>query len=152
MFDLTPNRCEEEIRQCQLSYIFDKDFTDIISAWHQKCDSKIATPVTTPAIPSLTVTVDYAACVTIIDSCSSWSADIVGCPTTAEASNSCRCESSVMSLASVCFVDGNKTCIGTTGDTSNLWEFQSCPAATLFQTVSPNPKRVSIRPNRRVER
>ena len=129
-------RCEQEIRQCQLSYLFDKNFTEIIDSWHHACDEELHSPVTTPALTSPTFTVDVAACPTIIASCGLWSSKVAGCPTTVGAGNSCRCESSVVSLASVCFVDGNETCFGKPGDVSNLWEFQSCAGATNAQAVS----------------
>jgi hypothetical protein len=38
----------------------------------------------------------------------------------------------MLSLASVCEVDGNRSCLLTSADLTRLWEYRSCPNAASY--------------------
>ncbi|KAH8762926.1 hypothetical protein BGZ57DRAFT_956266, partial [Hyaloscypha finlandica] len=131
--------CEGEVRQCTLSNTYDSGFDQVIAAWHEKCDTHMSTPVTTPVIATPSMTLGQEVCPSIIESCNSWIQETSACKSsfTREIDlTSCECRPPMISLASVCEFDGNVSCIGTTAELSNLWEFQNCPRATGLTTTS----------------
>jgi len=129
-------RCEGEVQQCILSNTFNSDFEEVISSWHEKCDPH--TSVTTPLIEPLSTTVNVGVglgdCSSILESCNSWIRETSACKSSYTAMvdlNSCECQPSMISLASVCEYDGNVSCWLTSADSTNLWEYYNCRGLSL---------------------
>lgn len=139
MLTFWPPSCKGEVRQCLLSNTFDSDFDQVIAAWHEKCDSHLSTPVTTPVIAEPTITAGIDVCPSIIESCNRWIQETSACEssfTRGADINSCECRPSLVSLASVCEFDGNVSCSITTAESSNLWAWNNCPSLRGLPTVS----------------
>jgi hypothetical protein len=123
------------LRQCSLSNSFDGTIQTEIDNWHDACDPYLPKDITTPTIADPTRTLDQDTCQTIAESCFQLSQATDACSsshTVPADFTSCRCESSVISLASVCLVDGVVSCAGENVTTSDIWEFRECSAANTF--------------------
>jgi hypothetical protein len=102
-----------------------------ISNWHDICDPYITLDVTTPTIAEPTRTLGQGICEAVPENCYHLSEATDACSssyTIPADFTSCRCESSMLSLASVCKIDG-LSCDGLTATKSHLWEFRECPLA-----------------------
>lgn len=131
--------CMSEWRLCTLSDTFDNMFQDIISAWHEKCDGKISFKVTTPAVSTLPATVDQGSCASFIESCAALSTSSADCKSSYAAAadlSSCRCQSDVLSIASVCEYDGSVSCLAETPILSNMWSVRFCGMTSATRTTS----------------
>lgn len=127
------SRCKGEIRQCVLSNSFDSAIDDEIANWLEACSPYLPSDITTPSVAQPTRTLNGDTCQTFIESCAHLSQSITSCSsayTKPADITSCRCQSSLVSLASVCNLDGPESCIGTTAAMSDIWELQHCAAAT----------------------
>lgn len=127
------SRCKGEIRQCVLSNSFDSAIDDEIANWQEACSPYLPSDITTPSVAQPTRTLNGDTCQTFIESCAHLSQSITSCSsayTKPADITSCRCQSSLVSLASVCNLDGPESCIGTTAAMSDIWELQHCAAAT----------------------
>ncbi|KAH6879990.1 hypothetical protein B0T10DRAFT_464108 [Thelonectria olida] len=125
--------CKGEFRQCILGNSYDSSVDDLIDIWQDACGPYLSDDITTPAASEATRTLDVDTCQTIAESCGQLSASITSCSSSYDRPaeiTSCRCQASLVSLASVCDIDGRKSCIGETVITSNIWEFRNCEAAT----------------------
>ncbi|RKK23034.1 hypothetical protein BFJ66_g9990 [Fusarium oxysporum f. sp. cepae] len=130
--------CEGEFRQCALSDSFDSDFETEIANWQDACGPYLPKDITTASIAEPTRTLDQDTCQTIAESCYQLSKATDACSSSYTKPvdyTSCRCESSMISLASVCEIDGSSSCLGKTPITSRIWEFQNCAAVTAFTSA-----------------
>lgn len=128
-------RCQGEIRQCSLSNSFDSEIETEIANWHDACAPYLPKDITTPTIAQPTRTLDQDMCIAVAESCYQLSKATDACSssyTVPADYTSCRCDSSMVSLASVCRIDGGLKCLGKTLVTSNIWEFRECAAATAL--------------------
>ena len=127
------SRCKAEFRQCSLGNSFDSSVDDMITNWQDACGPYLPDGITTPSALEATRTIDRDTCETIIESCAQLSQSITSCSSSfsnpAEIT-SCRCQESIVSLASVCNIDGTSSCLEGIAVTSNIWEFRNCEAAT----------------------
>lgn len=131
--------CWNEWRICQNSNEGDHNAQSVLSNWHSQCDN-IATP-TTPSLTTLPASVSQcpvqvrqqfqAACTQVIAAGNACYAQYPALSQSVPYS-SCVCQTSILSLASVCEYDGNKTCLGRTPTLSDipLWSF--CPVRYVF--------------------
>ncbi|KAH7140072.1 hypothetical protein B0J13DRAFT_527725 [Dactylonectria estremocensis] len=125
--------CKGEFRQCILGDSYDSEVDQWISDWNDACGPYLSDGITTPVASEATRTLDEDACQTIDESCGHLSASITSCSSAYDSPaeiTSCRCQGSLVSLASVCDIDGSSSCLGKTAITSNIWEFRNCEAAT----------------------
>lgn len=129
--------CANEKIECQISQ--DNQARQLLSLWHQQCDGHIKFTPTTPAItasgslaasPTASLT---GYCSRVNDVCSYGISEGEACfssyPLSSQSSEylKCVCQQPIISAASVCEYDGNKTCIGAPAALSNIPQFQSCP-------------------------
>lgn len=132
--------CQGEVRECVRSNTFDVDFAGFLSAWHSACDRHLPGPLTTASLFSLSIVPKPEICGRFTDACSRWTRDFSGCMDGREeetATTSCACSTtSMLSLASVCEVDGNRSCLLTTADFTHLWEYRNCPNAAAYYARS----------------
>ncbi|WXC54098.1 hypothetical protein SNK03_000103 [Fusarium graminearum] len=104
----------------------------MIANWQDACGPYLPDDITTPSALEATKTMDQDTCKTIVESCAESSQSVTSCfsafsnPTDI---TSCRCQESIVSLASVCKIDGPNSCEGSIAITSDIWEFQNCEAA-----------------------
>jgi hypothetical protein len=132
-------RCKGEVRQCADSNSFDSGFDDFLSDWHATCDSRISFTATTPAITSLSTTIGLDACESIYEGCARWSQKAGQCTSSYTAPvdrTSCRCQPSIVSLASVCDNGGPALCRGEASKSTTMWEQLNCPKTTGSAFVS----------------
>ncbi|KAK7420240.1 hypothetical protein QQX98_002895 [Neonectria punicea] len=125
--------CKGEFRQCILGNSYDSSVDQWIDDWQDACGPYLSDDITTPVASQATRTLDEDTCQTIAESCGQLSASINSCSSSYDKPaevTSCRCQESLVSLASVCDIDGPKSCEGKTAITSNIWEFRNCAAAT----------------------
>lgn len=122
-------RCENEARICTQSTQSDSSFEDLKKQWHASCDTKVSLSVTTAPLESITVGSGLeAACETIAPSCLE-GVDIMSKCTQSYSNTdflSCACEGRVTSLRSVCSVDGNVSCLATSGDIASVYGYSAC--------------------------
>ncbi|EFQ35756.1 hypothetical protein CGRA01v4_01578 [Colletotrichum graminicola] len=131
--DFLTKNCKGQFRQCALGNTFDSDSDDQIAAWQDACGPYLAKGVTTPVAPAATRTLDVDSCKGAAESCAQLSQSTTSCSsayTKPAELTSCRCQASLVSLASACYPDGHQSCRGDTATTSKVWEFQHCAAAT----------------------
>lgn len=137
-------RCKGEFRQCVLGNSYDSFVEDEIANWQDACGPYLPDDITTPTAIAATRTLDEDTCQTIAESCAQMTKSITSCSseyTKGADLTSCRCQESIVSLASVCIIDGPESCIGTSVATGDIWEYQNCAAATgVFET-----SKVSVR-------
>ncbi|KAK6206908.1 hypothetical protein QIS74_13396 [Colletotrichum tabaci] len=125
--------CKGEFRQCALGNSFDSASDDQIAQWQDACGPYLPKDITTPVAPTATRTLDDDACKSAAESCAKLSQSITSCSsayTKPAELTSCRCQESLVSLASACDVNGRQSCVGVMLTTSNIWEFRNCEAAT----------------------
>ncbi|CCF45727.1 hypothetical protein CH063_00571 [Colletotrichum higginsianum] len=125
--------CKGEFRQCALGNSFDSASDDQIALWQDTCGPYLPKDITTPVAPTATRTLDDDACKSAVESCAQLSQSITSCSsayTKPAELTSCRCQESLVSLASACDVNGRQSCVGVMLTTSNIWEFRNCEAAT----------------------
>ncbi|KAI8716570.1 hypothetical protein NCS52_00951100 [Fusarium sp. LHS14.1] len=125
--------CKGEFRQCVLGNSYDSFVEDEIANWQDACDPYLADDITTPTAMAATRTLDEDTCQTIAESCAQMTKSITSCSseyTKGAELRSCRCQESIVALASVCIIDGPESCIGTSVATKDIWEYQNCAAAT----------------------
>ncbi|KAH7350243.1 hypothetical protein BKA66DRAFT_431478 [Pyrenochaeta sp. MPI-SDFR-AT-0127] len=128
--------CKSEFRQCGLSTSFDSTFDSYLVEWHGACDTYLSISITTPPVAEPTATLEQGVCESFYESCDRWSKGTSMC--TLSQSNdlditSCRCSRSMLSLASVCRIDGSRSCLQSSVELTQLWEYQNCPGgSTLF--------------------
>ncbi|KAH7268399.1 hypothetical protein B0J15DRAFT_578542 [Fusarium solani] len=130
--------CKGEFRQCVLGNSYDSFVEDEIANWQDACGPYLPDDITTPTAIAATRTLDEDTCQTIAESCAQMTKSITSCSseyTKGADLTSCRCQESIVSLASVCIIDGPESCIGTSVATKDIWEYQNCAAATgVFET------------------
>ncbi|KAF6786176.1 hypothetical protein CMUS01_16522 [Colletotrichum musicola] len=132
--------CKGEARQCVLGNDFDSFFDKEIANWHDACDPYLKQPATTPTVAAPTATLEMAECRSYAESCAALSRATAACTSSFKRPadvTSCRCESSLISLASVCEIDGSSRCLMQTPVTSEVWEFKNCDAARTFSDDDP---------------
>ncbi|RFN50449.1 hypothetical protein FIE12Z_5313 [Fusarium flagelliforme] len=125
--------CKGESRQCTLGNSHDSSVDDEIANWQDACGPYLSDDITTPTAPEATKTIDRDTCQSIAESCAQSSQSVTSCSSAysnAAEITSCRCQESIVSLASVCKIDGPNSCEGRMAITSNIWEFRNCEAAT----------------------
>ncbi|UZP36783.1 hypothetical protein NXS19_004599 [Fusarium pseudograminearum] len=130
--------CKGEARQCMLSNDFDNSLDKEIANWQDACGPYLSNDITTRSIVQPTRTFDKDFCQTVAQKCYRLNEATEDCSTSYTKGadfTSCRCESSMISLASVCEIDGSMSCYGEMPITSNIWEFQNC-AATAAPTLT----------------
>ncbi|RMJ19427.1 hypothetical protein CDV36_000912 [Fusarium kuroshium] len=130
--------CKGEFRQCVLGNSYDSSVEDEIANWQDACGPYLPDDITTPTAIAATRTLDYDACKTIAESCGQLTQSVTSCSseyTKGAELTSCRCQESIVSLASVCVIDGPKSCVEKSVPMENIWEYQNCAAATgVFET------------------
>ncbi|KAH7109485.1 hypothetical protein B0J11DRAFT_449049 [Dendryphion nanum] len=122
--------CKSEFRQCGLSTSFDSDFDSYLVEWHGACDKYLTVSITTPPVSQLSATLNQGVCESIYESCDRWSRGSTSCTqsyTGGPGLTSCWCSQSMLSLASVCKIDGSRSCLQTTADITTIWEYRNCP-------------------------
>src|SRR5450755_4408842 len=125
-------RCEGEFRLCFGGNSFDNEFTGstgLYNLWHSACDATITYKPTTPAISSLSATFDTDFCNTVQQGCNRFGFATDDCSqsyTVSESISSCWCQSSILSLASVCQIDGSMSCLFSTPITTDLFSYKYC--------------------------
>jgi hypothetical protein len=130
--------CKSEQRLCVENDNLDSAVDSIIDNWHIECDSFVsseASSITTPVVTSLTATFDVLNCQSIAQSCLQALQASTVCSTKYTVGvdfNSCLCQSSILSLASVCEYDGNVSCKLTTANIQNVYGWGSCQG---YQTI-----------------
>ncbi|KAK1997392.1 hypothetical protein LX36DRAFT_721120 [Colletotrichum falcatum] len=126
--------CKGELRQCVLGNSFDSVSDDLIAEWRDACGPYLPRGITTPAAAAATRTLDADDCKAAAESCAQLSRATASCSSAHAAEpaalTSCRCQESLVSLASACFLDGRQSCVGAAATTSGVWELRSCAAAT----------------------
>ncbi|OHW96566.1 hypothetical protein CSPAE12_04763 [Colletotrichum incanum] len=125
--------CKGEFRQCVLGNSFDSASDKQISQWQDACGPYLPGDITTPIAPTATRTLDADSCKGFAESCAQLSQSITSCSsayTKPAELTSCRCQESLVSLASACDIDGRQSCLGVMVTTNNIWEFRNCEAAT----------------------
>ncbi|KAH6971158.1 hypothetical protein BKA56DRAFT_529418 [Ilyonectria sp. MPI-CAGE-AT-0026] len=141
--------CKGEFRQCILGNSYDSSVDDMIDAWQGACGPYVS-DITTPVASEATRTLDEDTCQTIAESCGQLSASITSCSSAYDQAaqiTSCRCQESLVSLASVCDIDGSQSCLGKTAITSNIWEFRNCKAATDVLGTSADTATITTAPD-----
>ena len=116
------------------TYDTDDDPAYVLQNWHSECDGFNNFHPTTPALSSLTATYAGGAVCTSIDSVCTIGGSITrACKQsyTASALNSCLCQTSLLSAASVCEYVGNKTCDLVPATLSSIDLFILCPVINL---------------------
>ncbi|KAH7166567.1 hypothetical protein EDB81DRAFT_919064 [Dactylonectria macrodidyma] len=142
--------CKGEFRQCVLGDSFDSSVDQWISDWDDACGPYLSDAITTPIASEATRTLGIDTCQTFIESCARLSASITSCSNAYDGPaeiTSCRCQESLVSLASVCNIDGASDCVGTTAITSDIWEFRNCDAATDFSQTSEDTATITEAPD-----
>ncbi|KAF2679537.1 hypothetical protein K458DRAFT_374656, partial [Lentithecium fluviatile CBS 122367] len=128
--------CKSEFRQCGLTTSFDSEFDQYLVDWHDACDQYLSISITTPPVTQLTATLEQGVCESIYQSCDRWSRGYASCTATQSGGpelTSCRCATTLLSQASVCEIDGAQSCLQSSADITNLWEYRNCPgASTIF--------------------
>ncbi|KAH8690409.1 hypothetical protein GQ44DRAFT_780447 [Phaeosphaeriaceae sp. PMI808] len=124
-------KCKDEIRRCLESHMFDPQFDYRAKHWHDTCDSRLTTSLTTPSVTSLTATYDFGACQRLQQSCIRANYETNKCsqtymPTSSMSFLSCACQPPVYSLMSECQYNGNISCKRTTAAESNIWGYSVC--------------------------
>lgn len=114
---LTLLSCQDDVRRCLESHMFDAQFDSRVRRWHSTCDSRLpsTTSLTTPPVTSLTATYDFGACNRLYQSCASADYETNKCsqtwmPTSGLSYVSCACHPPVYSLFSECQYNGNISC------------------------------------------
>ena len=114
------NSCQNEFATCLGGFAEVVGIQSILSAWHTDCDTFTTSPLTTPSViplPSTVRTIDTVKCSSIGDVCIFATSSITKClfeyPSTLqpERLSSCICQEPLISAASVCQYDTNKTCL-----------------------------------------
>ncbi|KAK3903009.1 hypothetical protein C8A05DRAFT_33254 [Staphylotrichum tortipilum] len=104
--------CKDDLRECLLSYMFDADVDQLISKWHDECQTQFTTGSvpTTPAASSLTVSYDQESCQRAAMRCRQLGDAFSSCSSSVTASvdfqATCLCGSQILMLASECQSDG----------------------------------------------
>jgi hypothetical protein len=130
-------RCESEFRICADGYEFDSQFqgpNGYFALWHSACDGHITYTPTTPAITSLSTTVDQGNCLTAESYCGAFGASTDSCVssyTLSEELQSCWCQAAILNLASRCEVDGSLSCLLQTPTTTDLWSYKHCRGSSM---------------------
>ena len=111
--------------------MFDREFEYKVKRWHEQCDDRMTTSVTTPIVTSLTTTWDIRECQRLQSSCMSADYETNLCsqtylPSSSLSFISCECQPSVWSLISECQYDGNISCKRTTAAESNIYGYSFC--------------------------
>ena len=128
------DRCDNEMKSC-----LDTDDSgphgvqEIISDWHVLCDNSISFKPTTPSTVVLSsTTYNSEACTAAESACnigtSLGSSCVMDHPASAqpEQFSSCICRPQMLSAASVCQYDGNKTCFGVPAALNNIPQWSFC--------------------------
>ncbi|KAK1981130.1 hypothetical protein LZ30DRAFT_794050 [Colletotrichum cereale] len=131
--------CKGEFRQCVLGNSFDSTSDDQIAEWKDACGPYLPKEITTPVAPAATRTLDGDSCKIAAENCAQLSQSITSCSsahTKPAELTSCRCQESLVSLASACDLDVRQFCEGVMATTSDIWEFRNCEAATSVLQMS----------------
>ncbi|KAF2473546.1 uncharacterized protein BDR25DRAFT_217272 [Lindgomyces ingoldianus] len=123
--------CQDDVRRCLESHMFDSQFDYRVEHWHETCDSRVATSFTTPPVTSLTATYDFNACQRLHQSCVSGDYETNKCsqtylPMSSMSYVSCICQPPIYSLVSECQYNGNISCKRTTAAESNILGYSVC--------------------------
>ncbi|CVL08495.1 uncharacterized protein FMAN_05208 [Fusarium mangiferae] len=125
--------CKDEFRKCTLGNSYDSSVDDEIANWQDACEPYLSDDFKTPSAPDPTRTIDRDACEGIAESCAHSSQSVSQSVTSCSSAykkpadiTSCQRQESIVSLASVCEIDGANSCVGKTVMTSNIWEFRNC--------------------------
>ncbi|KAH6679886.1 hypothetical protein F5X68DRAFT_192968 [Plectosphaerella plurivora] len=123
--------CKGEFRQCALGNDFDSESDTLIANWQDACGPYLPSGITTPEVAAATKTLEGGLagnlCVSLAESCAQLSQSITACSsshTKAAALTSCRCQPSLITLASGCDIDFRETCLMETVTRSNIFEFR----------------------------
>jgi hypothetical protein len=115
---------------------------EFISKWHVQCDNAISFSPTTPStvvLPSSTY--NSEACIEAESACNIETLLASGCamshPISAQPEQfaSCWCQPKMLSAASVCDYDNNKTCYGIPAALSNIPQWSFCSVGCLFSII-----------------
>lgn len=128
---LSDNSCRSDVQRCLETHMFDGQFAMKVSRWHELCDPRISTTVTTPHTPTITTTYDMNACFRLEQSCRSADYETNKCsmtwmPSSSLSYVSCICQPPIYSLFSECQYNGNVSCKRTTADESNIMGYSVC--------------------------
>ncbi|ORY12581.1 hypothetical protein BCR34DRAFT_600472 [Clohesyomyces aquaticus] len=123
--------CQDDITRCLESHMFDPQFEYKVKRWHEACDSRMTTTLTTPPVTSLTATYDFGACSRLQRSCIRGDYETNKCsqtylPSSSLSYASCACQPSIYSLFSECQYNGNISCKRTTAAESNILGYSYC--------------------------
>ncbi|KAI1027019.1 hypothetical protein LB504_008082 [Fusarium proliferatum] len=104
-----------------------------IANWQDACGPYLSDDFKTPSAPDPTRTIDRDACEGIAESCAHSSQSVSQSVTSCSSAytkpadiTSRQRQESIVSLASVCDINGANSCVGKTVMTSNIWEFRNC--------------------------
>ncbi|KAF2260342.1 hypothetical protein CC78DRAFT_584903 [Lojkania enalia] len=123
--------CKDDITRCLETHRFDPQFDEKVKRWHEACDERITTSLTTPVVTSLTATYDFGACQRLHESCLSADYETNRCsetylPTSSMSFLSCCCQPPIYSLVSECQFNGNISCKRTSAAESNIMGYSYC--------------------------
>ena len=138
MLTAAPFSCKNELRLCDETLMYDNSFDLPIDEWHSICDPHVSWELSTPAISSLTATLDPQACDRIYTACESAIVLKSECKMSATADLdllSCMCKPPMTSLYSVCYYDGNISCLLQIGN------IESVPGRSFCQHLQTAPVR-----------
>lgn len=123
------HRCQNEWRLCSDTLAWDSEAEYLAAQWHVGCDKRISFTPTTPAISSLSVTLDPQICSSVFSSCDLFSLESSRCRESHTATSdilTCECQPKIVSLASVCEFDGNTSCLSIPAYTSKIYGHSIC--------------------------
>lgn len=141
------NSCESENIECLDQQGANNLASTALSNWHKTCDSLLPA-LTTPMLSSFTTTKalneNPQYCSQLVTICASAATTAVQCSNSYPSNSqkqeflSCLCKEPVISAASVCEYDGNKTCFGQPAAYSNIDIWNACPVSASDSRESSN--------------
>jgi hypothetical protein len=142
--------CKGEFRQCALGNDFDSESDTLIAAWQDACGPYLPSGITTPEVAAATKTLAGGlagnVCVSLAESCAQRSQSITACSSSHTAAadlTSCRCQPSLVTLASGCDIDFRETCLQETVTRSNIFEFRVCEATATTDRLPASTVRIT---------
>lgn len=121
----------------------------MLATWHDWCSDYITFVPTTPILdnppttaPTIVGGVLEPLCSDLRTSCAAWSEAEANClnidpSATAASFYECACQTSLLSLASVCLYDGNTTCLGSSTALSNIPLYGICGVSIFLNSTYP---------------
>jgi len=125
-------RCKAQTRNCSLTADNDSTYDDIIKEWHEVCDKRLSTTITTPTLV-VKPTFNLDACPNAHNICNSWTYAMTECAKTQTSATYCRCRSTMLSQEAQCYT-AQQSCERTTF-TAPPKVYSSCTNARLIFEV-----------------